>query len=94
MASITISDLPTSATLDRKAMSAIRGAGAPWVFGWIRPFVDASPTQFPVINFYQINNFADQMINQFQSVSVTNSGANASLDVSVDADSVNKALLG
>jgi hypothetical protein len=26
----------------------------------------ASPTQFPVINFYQINNFADQMINQFQ----------------------------
>ena len=94
MASMTISDLPTSSTLDRKAMSAICGAGAPWVFGWIRPFVEASPTQFPVINFYQINNFADQMINQFQSVTVTNSGANANLNVSVAADSLNKALLG
>ena len=94
MASIIISDLPTSSTLDRTAMAAIRGAGAPWVFGWIRPFVDASPTQFPVINFYQINNFADQLINQFQSVTVTNSGANANLNVSVAADSLNKALLG
>ena len=94
MASITISDLPTSSTLDHTAMSAIRGAGAPWVFGWIRPFVDASPAQFPVINFYQINNFADQLINQFQSVTVTNSGANANLNVSVAADSLNKALLG
>ena len=94
MASITISDLPTSSTLDRKARSAIRGAGAPWVFGWIRPFVGASPTQFPVINFYQINNFADQMINQFQSVSVNNSGANAKLNVGVDANSLNNALLG
>jgi hypothetical protein len=94
MASITIGDLPTSAPLDRKAMSAIRGAGAPWVFGWIRPFVGASRTQFPVINFYQINNFADQMINQFQSVSVNNSGANSNLNVTVDADSLNKALLG
>ena len=94
MARITIGDLPTSSTLDRKAMSAIRGAGAPWVFGWIRPFVAASPSQFPVINFYQINNFADQMINQFQSVSVNNSGANSNLNVSVDADSLNKAVLG
>jgi len=94
MASITISDLPTSSTLDRKAMAAIRGAGAPWVFGWITPFVTASPRQFPVINFYQINNFADQMINQFQSVTVNNAGSNANLNVNVDADSLNKALLG
>jgi hypothetical protein len=93
MASITIDDLPTSATLDRKAMSAIRGAGAPWVFGWIRPFVAESPSQLPVINFYQINNFADQMINQYQTVSVNNSGANAMLNVMVDADSMNKAVL-
>lgn len=93
MASITIDDLPTSATLDRKAMSAIRGAGAPWVFGWIRPFVAESPSQLPVINFYQINNFADQMINQYQTVSVNNSGANAMLNVMVDADSLNKAVL-
>jgi hypothetical protein len=94
MASITISDLPNSRTLDRRAMSAIRGAGAPWVFGWIRPFVDAAPSQFPVINFYQINNFADQMINQFQTVSVNNTGANSTLNVVVDESSVNKALLG
>jgi hypothetical protein len=93
MASITIGDLPTSATLDRKAMSAIRGAGAPWVFGWIRPFVPASSSQFPVINFYQINNFADQMINQFQTVSVNNTGAGATLNVVVDESSVNNALL-
>lgn len=92
MASITINDLATSTTLDRKAMSAVRGAGAPWVFGWIRPFVGASPGQFPVINFYQINNFADQMINQFQTVSVNNSGANATLNVTVDESSVNNAL--
>jgi hypothetical protein len=93
MASITITDLPTSATLDHKAMSAIRGAGAPWVFGWIRPFVAEPPSQLPVINFYQINNFADQMINQYQTVSVNNSGANAMLNVMVDADSMNRAVL-
>ncbi len=92
MASITIKDLPASTTLDREAMSAIRGAGAPWVFGWIRPFVDRLPAQVPVINFYQINNFADQMINQFQTVSVTNSGAGATLNVVVDESSVNNAL--
>jgi hypothetical protein len=93
MASITIGDLPNSAPLDRQAMATIRGAGAPWVFGWIRPFVTPSPSQFPVINFYQINNFADQMINQFQSVSVNNSGANSTLNVSVDESSLNKASL-
>ncbi|MBD8533217.1 MULTISPECIES: hypothetical protein [unclassified Massilia] len=93
MASITIGDLPTSAVLDRKAMCAIRGAGAPWVFGWIRPFVAASPSQVPVINFYQINNFADQLINQFQTVSVNNAGNGATLNVVVDESSVNNALL-
>jgi len=93
MARITIGDLPNNATLDRKAMSAIRGAGAPWVFGWIRPFAPSSPSQFPVINFYQINNFANQMINQFQTVSVNNSGANSTLNVVVDENSANKALI-
>lgn len=94
MARITINDLPASTTLDRSAMAAIRGAGAPWVFGWIRPFVGPAPGQVPVINFYQINNFADQMINQFQTVSVNNSGAGAALNVSVDESSVNNALRG
>lgn len=94
MATITINDLPASVTLDRKAMSTIRGAaGAPWVFGWIRPFINASPGQQPVINFYQINNYADQMINQYQMVSVNNSGANSTLNVQVDEDSANHGLL-
>jgi hypothetical protein len=92
MATITINDLPASKTLDRMAMSTIRGAGAPWVFGWIRPFIDATPSQYPVINFYQINNYADQMINQYQMVSVNNSGANSTLNVKVDEGSVNNAL--
>lgn len=90
MATLTIKDLPASFALDRKAMSAIRGAGgAPWVFGWIVPFVDAAPRQSPVINFYQINNYADQMINQYQLVSVANSAPNSTVDVKVDEGSVN-----
>jgi hypothetical protein len=91
MATITINDLPANRALDRKAMSTIRGAGgAPWVFGWIRPFIGDSASQFPVINFYQINNYADQMINQYQMVNVNNSGNNASLTVGVDESSLNK----
>jgi hypothetical protein len=89
MATITINDLPASTTLDARAMSSIHGGGAPWVFGWIRPFVEASPSQFPVINFYQINNFADQMINQFQNVSVNNAGPNSTLSVNVDGNAKN-----
>lgn len=93
MATMTINDLPASVVLDRRAMARIRGAsGAPWVFGWIRPFVAESPGQVPVINFYQINNYADQMINQYQMVSVTNSAPNSNLAVSVDAGSVNNRL--
>jgi hypothetical protein len=92
MATITVNDLPANMALDRKAMSVVRGGGgAPWVFGWIQPYVDASPGPLPVINFYQINNFADQMINQYQTVSVNNSGANATLNVAVDESSLNKA---
>ena len=93
MATITITDLPSSHELDRKAMSRIRGAsGAGWLFGWIAPYVESSPRQFPVVNFYQINNFADQMINQYQMVSVINSAANSMLNVKVDEGSVNNKL--
>jgi hypothetical protein len=90
MATITVKDLPASMALDRKAMSVVHGGGgAPWVFGWIQPYIDASPSQAPVINFYQINNFADQMINQYQMVSVLNSAPNSTVDVKVDESSVN-----
>jgi hypothetical protein len=93
MATIKIDDLPASRALDRDAMSRIRGAGgAQWVFGWMRAFSEESANDFGVINFYQINNFADQMINQFQTVSVINSGANSTLNVQVDEASTNNKL--
>ncbi|NGZ85130.1 hypothetical protein [Duganella aceris] len=89
MATITINDLSVNRDLDRQAMSRLRGAGgAPWVYGWITPFSDA-PSFAPVVNFYQINNYADQMINQYQMVSVLNTGSNADVAVKVDESSVN-----
>ncbi len=90
MAAITIKDLQTNRVLDRKAMSSIRGASAPWVYGWIRPYVAATPSLGPVVNFYQINNFADQMINQFQVVDINNSAANSNINVVLDEHSTNQ----
>ena len=83
MAAITISDLNTACTLDRKAMSFIKGAGgAPWVYGIAVPFRE-TPAFGPVVNFYQINNsfYANQMINQYQTIDVNNSGANSNISV-------------
>lgn len=94
MASITIKDLHTNRALDRKTMSFIKGGGgASWVFGWIRPHTEFSPSFGPVINFYQINNFADQMINQIQVVDIDNSAANSNINVGLDAQSTNNKLL-
>jgi hypothetical protein len=93
MATISVDDLPACHTLDRRARSRIRGAGgAPWVFGWIVPFTGASQSPDPVINFYQINNYADQIINQVQMVSVSNSAGNSTLNVKVDESSLNNRL--
>lgn len=89
MAAITIKDLRAEHTMDRKAMSFVRGGGAPWVYGWIRPFVASAPSFGPVVNFYQINNYADQMINQIQVVDIKNSGTNASINVALDESSTN-----
>jgi hypothetical protein len=92
MATITINDLSVNRDLDRKAMSQLHGAGgAPWVYGWIAAFSDA-PSFSPVVNFYQINNYADQMINQYQMVSVLNTGSNSNVAVKVDEGSVNNRL--
>ena len=93
MAAITLNDLPVNIALDRKAMSSIRGAGgAPWVFGAFRPYVRAVPSLpsvGPVVNYTQIdNNFIsidnsvhiDQMINQYQTVQISNTGSNSSIN--------------
>lgn len=82
MAALTINDLPACRRLDLKAMSSVRGAGAPWVYGWIRPFVPDTPSFGSAINFYQVNNYyADQINNQIQVVDVRNSAANANISV-------------
>jgi hypothetical protein len=92
MTTITINDLSVNRDLDRKAMAQVHGAGgAPWVYGWITPYSDA-PSFAPVVNFYQINNYADQMINQYQMVSVLNTGSNSNVGVKVDEGSVNNRL--
>ena len=94
MASITISDLSHNLALDRKALAAISGGGAPWVFGWITPFVrETTPSVGPVVNLYDVTNnfYAGQMINQFQTVDVRNTGNNANITVAPTAVSANGA---
>ena len=97
MASITVDDLSLNLALDRKAMAAIRGGNSTgdWVFGWIQPYVRNTPTMGPVVNLYDIQNnfYADQMINQFQTVDVRNSGSNSNINVSPDADSRNSSAI-
>ncbi|KXU85001.1 hypothetical protein CI15_22215 [Paraburkholderia monticola] len=88
MSCIKLNDLTLNLALDRKAMAAIRGGGgAPWVFGWIQPYVPQTPSIGPVVNLYEVSNnfYANQMINQFQSVDVANTGANSTITVSPDA---------
>lgn len=93
MAAITIADLECRHVLDRKAMSAIRGGGAPWVFGWIRPYMPAADRGFPSVNFFQVNNYyADQMINQFQVVDVKNSAPGSNINVVLDETAANDGL--
>jgi hypothetical protein len=95
MAQLKIGNLRFDRTLDGRAMARIRGGdGAPWCFGWILPYIPAqSRTAQSVINFYQINNYADQMINQVQMVNVSNSAPNAVLTVGVDERSTNNGKL-
>lgn len=83
MAAITITDLPANRDLERKALSAIRGGGAPWVFGWIRPFLPAQPSFGPPVNFFQVINsyHADQMNIQLQVVDIVNSAAHSNINV-------------
>jgi hypothetical protein len=94
MANITITDLRVDRTLDREAMAQVRGGdGAPWIFGCFRPYMPQQRGIVPVINFYQINNYADQMINQYQIVDVKNTAPNSVINVGVDERSTNNGLV-
>lgn len=89
MAAITIKDLPASHVLDRQAMSSIRGGGAPWVFGWIRPFIP-NERSFAGGNLIEVTNiYADQIVNQIQVVDVRNSGAGSVINVGLDQKGAN-----
>jgi hypothetical protein len=83
MATITIKDLCMDRTLDRKAMSSVRGASAGWLFGWISPYIEQSRKAASVMNFYQTNNIfiADQMNNQIQTIDVNNTSSNAVINI-------------
>jgi hypothetical protein len=83
MGVIKIKDLPMNRALDVKALSSIRGGGgAPWVFGAFRPFVEETPSFGvpPTFNLYNVTNnfFAENISNK--SVSINNSGDNASVN--------------
>lgn len=87
MATLAINDLASCRELAAAAMARVRGAGGQWVFGWIRPFVPASPSPLgSVINFYEITNnfYADQMNNQFQNIDIRNNAPNANINVRGD----------
>ncbi|WP_321962279.1 hypothetical protein [Paraburkholderia sp. J7] len=96
MTSLAITDLHLQCDLDRKAMSFIRGAGAPWVFGWIQPYEPAQPSPLgSIINLYQTNNtfYANQVINQYQTLDVTNSASNSNVTVGVGQNGKNNGLV-
>jgi hypothetical protein len=95
MSALIIRDLPLESELGSQAMSTIRGgSGAPWVFGWIRPYVNATPGDGGfggVINVFEINNnyFAQQMNNQFQTIDISNTAPNALINLAADQRSIN-----
>ena len=91
MTSITINDLHTHRDLDRTAMAGVRGAGAGWVYGWIRPYVEASSSFGSTVNFHQTNNYysADQMNIQVEVIDINNSAANAIINVNAKQQAIN-----
>jgi hypothetical protein len=92
MAAIKIKDLRMNRELDRKTMSRIAGAGgAPWVFGWATPYVDAARRAASGVNFFQTNYFyiADQMNNQIAMIDIDNTAANAVINVDAKQQALN-----
>lgn len=93
MSTIRISDLPSNRTLDRAAMTRLRGAGGTgsWVAGWIIPFSGATSVNGGGNTFVNItNNIFNQFISanqatfQTQNTDVFNTGANAVIDLAAD----------
>jgi hypothetical protein len=96
MTALAIEDIPCDLTLDRQAMTCIHGGNGPgsWVFGWVLPFVESHPSSMmPVVNLYETTNnfYADQMINQFQTTNVSNTGSNSNISVNPNEHSLNHA---
>jgi hypothetical protein len=91
MTAITVQDLPLNQALDAKAMSSVRGGGAPWVYGWITPYDPGAGSRPAVLNFYQVTNnfFAEQMINQFQTVQINNTAPSSNISVVLSEDARN-----
>jgi len=95
MTALAVEDLPCDLTLDREAMTRIHGGdGAPWVYGWITPYVASQPSFGPVVNLYETNNnfYAGQMINQFQTTNVNNTGSNSNISLNPNERSINHAV--
>jgi hypothetical protein len=91
MASMTITDLPSSRALDYKAMSAIRGAGltGEWCLFAFTPFVPESDRARPIVNFFQTNYFADQLNVLTTNIDIKNSAAGASINVASGQNALN-----
>jgi hypothetical protein len=82
MASLTLSDLPSSLALDYRAMSAIRGAGpGDWVLYAFIPYRPPVASILPVVNFYQSNYFANNLTLQTENINVSNSAPSATINV-------------
>ena len=82
MATLTLTDLPSSRALDYQAMSAIRGAGpGDWVLYAFSPYRPPVAPILPIVNFYQTNYFADIMTLQTENIDVKNSAPGASINV-------------
>jgi hypothetical protein len=95
MSLIAITDLKYDRELDYAAMARISGGGgAPWVFGWITPYVEQRQQGYGgMINLYEITNNINigQFTNQVQTVDVNNTGSGATLTVNPNALTGNRA---
>lgn len=95
MSAITINDLPVNRTLDRQAMSSLRGGSGNgnWVFGWMVPYAPQSPSFAPIVNnFVQVNNTIGQLVDQSQTIAISNSGSGANITAVLIGSQANSGL--